>query len=272
VTVASNDAAVIAERFLSARRAAAGLADYPGEMPSSLEEAYAIQDAAIAAWDRPIIGWKVGRVPAALISRFRAERLAGPIFSSRTHDASHGDVEMPVFEHGFAAGEAEFLLRIGCSPSPAQEQFTLEEAAELIDAVHVGIEIASSPLRPINALGPAAVISDFGNNNGLVIGAAIADWRNSGFEEWSVTTLIDGTAAGSGRATAFSNGAIGSAKFLFELMAQRGIRLKPGQWISSGAVTGVHNARPGQLIEARFDTSLNVRCRLSAAIPQRVSA
>src|SRR5438270_10035356 len=111
VTVARNVAAVIAERFLAARRAAAGLADYPGEMPSSLDGAYAIQDAAIAAWDRPIIGWKVGRVPAALISRFRAERLAGPIFSSQTHEASQGEIDLPVFEHGYAEGEAALLMR-----------------------------------------------------------------------------------------------------------------------------------------------------------------
>jgi 2-keto-4-pentenoate hydratase len=268
VTLANNDAAVIAERFLSARRAAAGLADFPGKMPASLDEAYAIQDAAIAAWHRPIIGWKVGRVPAALVSRFRAERLAGPIFSSQTHDASQGELEMPVFEHGFAAAEAEFLLRIGRSPRPEQEQFTLEEAADLIDAVHVGIEIASSPLRPINALGPVAIISDFGNNNGLVVGPRIPDWRSSGFEGWEVTTRIDGAEVGRGEASAFPSGAIGSARFLFELLARRGIAINPGEWISSGAVTGVHQLTPGQVAEVRFDRWYEVRCKAIAAVPR----
>jgi 2-keto-4-pentenoate hydratase len=272
VTAGSNDAATIAERFLSARRSATGLAAYPGDMPTSLSEAYAIQDAAIAKWKRPVIGWKVGRVPPALISRFDTDRLTGPIFSSQLHGAGEGELEMPIFEHGFAAGEAEFLLRIGRSPDPDKVRFTLEEAADLIDAVHVGIEVASSPLRPINALGPVAVISDFGNNNGLVIGADIPDWRNSGFEEWPVRTLIDGTEVGTGRASGFPDGAIGSARFLLELMARRGIRLQPGQWISSGAVTGVHDARPNQLVEAHFNDQLSVRCKLTAAMPQHASA
>ena len=48
VNLLKNEAAEIAGRFLSARRAAAGLADYPGDFPATLEEAYAIQDAAIA--------------------------------------------------------------------------------------------------------------------------------------------------------------------------------------------------------------------------------
>jgi 2-keto-4-pentenoate hydratase len=268
VSVLSEDAAVIADRFLSARRAAGGLAEYPGAMPATLDEAYRVQDAAIAAWARPVVGWKVGRVPPALVAHFGAERLAGPIFRSRAAAADGGD--MAVFEQGFAAAEAEFLLRIGKSPEPGQTQFTLAETTELIDAVHVGIEIASSPLGTINELGPVAIVSDFGNNNGLVVGSPVESWTTSGFEEWQVTTVIDGTEVGTGRASAFPDGAIGSARFLFELMGRRGIRLQQGQWISTGAVTGVHAARPGQLVEARFAPGLTVRTRLVAEQPEEV--
>ena len=259
--------ALIAERFLSARRAAAGLPDYPGRLPDSLDGAYAVQDAAIAAWKRPIIGWKVGRVPEPFADQFGTDRLAGPIFLGRTA-GNPEDVEMAVFERGFAAGEAEFLLRIGIPPELGKRRFSLDEAAHLIDAVHVGIEIASSPLGAINDIGPAAVVSDFGNNHGIVIGPAIPDWRKSGFEQWTVKTLIDGVQVGLGRASAFPKGAIGAARFLFELMGDRGIRLEQGQWISSGAVTGVHDAAPGQVVEARFDDQLSVRCRLIAAQPE----
>jgi 2-keto-4-pentenoate hydratase len=224
----SDEAAVIAGHFLDARRLAAGLPDYPGALPETLEEAYAIQDQAIRGLGKTIIGWKIGRILPPLSDRFGVDRLAGPIFASQVALGGHTP-EMPVFAAGFAAGEAEYLLRIGQAPPPGQTQFTLDEVAELIDAVHVGIEVASSPLGAINQIGPVAVISDFGNNNGLVIGPA---------------------------------------RFLFELAARSGIALRPGQWISSGAVTGVHDARPGQLVEARFAPDLVVRCRLSQARPQ----
>jgi 2-keto-4-pentenoate hydratase len=175
---------------------------------------------------------------------------------------------MPVFAHGFAAGEAEFLLRIGTAPPAGKTDFSLDEAADLIDVVHIGIEVASSPLGSINEIGPIAVISDFGNNNGMVIGAEVTDWRGSGFEQWQVETAIDGAVVGTGKAEAFPDGAIGAARFLFELMARRGIALEPGQWISSGAVTGVHAARPGQRVEARFRDGLSVNCALVAARPE----
>ncbi|HET9640051.1 MAG TPA: 2-keto-4-pentenoate hydratase [Allosphingosinicella sp.] len=264
----STDPAVIADRFLAARRTAGGLAGYPGDFPETLEEAYAVQDQAIAAWRRPVIGWKVGRINPPLSGRYGADRLTGPIFAAQTVAEAGSVPECPVFAEGFAAGEAEFLLRIARTPPAGKGSFTLEEAADLIDAVHVGIEIASSPLGAINRLGPVAVISDFGNNNGLVVGAAISDWRSSGFERWEVTTLLDGALAGTGRATAFPDGAIGAARFLFELMARRKIALRPGQWISSGAVTGVHDARPGQRVEARFGEGYRVECILRAARPE----
>lgn len=261
-----KDRSGIAERFLDARRTAAGLDSYPGPFPATLDDAYAIQDEAIARWGRPIIGWKVGRVHPPLSGRFGTDRLAGPIFA-QAPDAD-GSVGMPVFARGFVAGEAEFLLRIGQAPQQGQVGFTLDEAANLIDAVHVGIEIASSPLGSINELGPIAVVSDFGNNNGLVVGPEIPDWRSSGFEAWQVSTFLDGRPAGTGRAAAFPDGAIGAARFLFELLARRGLAVAPGQWISSGAVTGVHPARPGQRIEARFREGLAVACKLVAAMPE----
>lgn len=262
VDLMTDGAAEIAARFLAARRAGDGLSEYPGELPETLDAAYAIQDRAIAAWGKPVIGWKVGRINPPLSGRFGADRLAGPIFASETPAEGGRAPEMPVFAKGFAAGEAEFLLRIARTPDAGKTRFTLQEAAELIDAVHVGIEVASSPLEPINRIGPVAVISDFGNNNGLVIGRAVPDWRASGFESWEVETLIDGVSVGTGRASGFPDGAIGSARFLFEVMAHRGIALQPGQWISSGAVTGVHDAQAGQRVEARFAPGFTVACQL----------
>lgn len=262
-----DEVANIAGRFLSARRAAGGFAEYPGAFPDSLDDAYRIQDEAIAGWGRSVVGWKVGRVMPPHSDRFGTDRLAGPIFS--IIEAWPGDTPvLPVFANGFAAGEAEYLLRIGSTPPVGKLSFSLDEAAELIDAVHVGIEIASSPLRTINELGPVAVVSDFGNNNGLLVGPAVPDWKTSNFEDWPVTTLIDGVEAGRGNASAFPDGAIGSARFLFEHMARRGIALEAGQWISSGAVTGVHDARPGQAVEARFGDRYRLSCILSEARPE----
>lgn len=251
-----------AAAFVSARRAAASLSNYPGEIPGTIDDAYLIQDAAIALAALPIGGWKVGRIFPPHTQFFGSDRLTGPIFETSMIYANQA--VMPVFAQGFAAAEAEYLLRVGTATDPGKSSYTLDEAEALIDAVHVGIEIASSPLASINDLGPAVTISDFGNNHGLVIGAAIPDWRNSDFAFWPVSVSIDGAKAGEGIANAMPDGPLGAARFLFEHMAARGIALSPGQWISSGAITGVHRVTPGARVEARFNDGERVSCTITA--------
>lgn len=264
-SVQVDEAQRIAEAFVAARREARALPEYPGRIPATLDDAYRVQDRALALEGDAVAGWKVGRIFPPLSERVGSDRLAGPIFSGTVFRADGKPVSMRVFSSGFAAAEAEFLLRVGSAPPRGKTEFSLHEAAGLIDAVHMGIEIASSPFPAINELGPAVTISDFGNNNGLVIGDSIPDWRSLAFAEWPVRLLIDGVEAGAGRAATMPDGPIGAARFLFGLLARRGIAIEPGQWISSGAVTGVHPVSVGALVEALFDDKHKVSCTIEAA-------
>jgi 2-keto-4-pentenoate hydratase len=252
----------IARAFVEARHAGAALPDYPGRPPQTLDEAYRIQERAIDLHGSTIAGWKVGRIADPLVSALGSNRLAGPIFANMVVEAGGTPPVMPVFGDGFAAAEAEFLLRIGSLPEPGQPVSTNAEAAGLIDAVRIGIEIASSPFPGINDLGPAVTVSDFGNNNGLVLGEPIP--LDAPLLHWPVSLLIDGVEAGSGTAADMLDGPFGAARFLFGLAAERPLPLAVGQWISSGAITGVHQVRPGAAIEARFGDAYSVRCAIGA--------
>jgi 2-keto-4-pentenoate hydratase len=251
----------IARSFVTARKTPAVLAEYPGDIPESFADAYSVQDLAISLFDEAIAGWKVGKIAPA---QDGVDRLAGPIFVSQIIYETTG-LPMKIFGGGFAAAEAEFLLRVGPSFDPGKSSYTIEEAMAALDAVHVGIEIASSPFPGINECGPMATISDFGNNNGLVIGAAIEDWRSAGIVGWPVELSINGEQIGAATAATMLDGPFGAARFLFELSFQRGRPLKPGDWISSGAVTGVHEVRDGDEIEARFGARFVTRCTVKNA-------
>lgn len=257
----------IAQAFVTARRTATGLPDYPGTPPASLDDAYAIQDRARALTGGEVAGWKVGRINPPLDGQLGTNRLAGPIFADSVRNGAGESPVMPVFAEGFAAGEAEFLLRVARAPDPAKTSYTMEEAADLIDAVHVGIEVASSPFPGINAHGPLVTISDFGNNYGLVVGEAIADWRSLDFIDWPLTLSIDGVEVGAATARTMLDGPVGAARFLFESMAARGVALTAGQWISSGAVTGVHEVSVGATVTATFK-DMRVSCSIEAATPR----
>lgn len=257
------NAAEIARQFVDARRLAAPLPTYPGSVPQTLSEAYAIQDSALSAAAGAIGGWKVGRINPPTSDQYGADRLAGPIFASAITDAQPSSKGY-IFTQGFGAAEAEFLFRIGKTPDPAKTSYTLEEAAAHTDVVHLGIEIASSPFPGINEHGPAVTVSDFGNNNGLIIGPSVEDWQSGGFEDVEVQVTINGIVVGTGQASAFTNGPTGSVRFLLENLAQRGIALKQGDWISTGAVSGVHQVREGDRVEASFGPLGTITCTIVA--------
>lgn len=255
----------IARRFVAARQAGQALPDYPGTMPRALETAYEIQDLAIREDGDRVVGWKVGRIGEADAGNFTVNRIAGPIFARHVFVYRGQPIAMPIFAGGFGAAEGEFLLRIDGAVSPDKSRYSIDEAAALVGAVHVGIEIASSPFPGINGNGPAVTVSDFGNNNGLIVGPEIPDWRNSGFARWPVAVEIDGKEIGRATTETMLDGAVGAVRFLLELLAERGIAVPPGTWVSTGAVTGVHEVHSGQNVVARFGDDLAVTCTIEAA-------
>ncbi|MFM5908768.1 MAG: 2-keto-4-pentenoate hydratase [Novosphingobium sp.] len=255
----------IASAFVEARRTASGLPGYPGERPADLATAYQIQDTAIAIDGRAILGWKVGRINAPLDSQLGSNRLAGPIFVEAVVDIAGGDVAcMPVFADGFAAAEAELLLHIAPGNAHARPQNDAETRA-IIDEVRIGIEIASSPYPGINADGPTVTTSDYGNNHGLVMGAALEGWQDIDLCAIPVCTTIDGRIIGEATAATMLDGPYGAVRFLLGNLAERGIDISGGAWVSSGAITGVHAVTPGQAVEARFGTHGSVRCTIGVA-------
>ena len=255
----------ISDAFVSARLAASGLPEYPGELPASLAEGYQVQDYSIARWPDRIAGWKIGLVPPSFRDAVGAERLVGPIFSSLVHAHTGGQVhDMPVFADGFAAVEAEFIYELAMDV-PDDVQVDAALARQVAGRLHIGVEIASSPFPGINVLGPICVVTDFGNNYGLIVGPEITGWADRKWEDLPARVEIDGVEVGATTAAALPGGPIGALEFILRLMRQRGIALKAGTLISTGAVTGVHDAAVGARSTVSFGEFGAIDLVLSAA-------
>jgi len=234
----------ISGRLVAARVNAEALPDFPGRLPDTLEEAYAIQTASIARWPDEVAGWKVGLVPAAYRERLAAERLVGPIFKDAIFriDAD-STTTMPIYYGGFAAVEAEFLLALASRVAPSSRDYSDGELVELVSALHVGVEIASSPMAAVNKLGPCCVVSDFGNNAGLLVGPSVPNWSSLPLESLTAKVSVDNEVVGAASANAIEGGPLQAMRFLLQLCAKRGIELPKGTLISTGAATGIHDVR-----------------------------
>ena len=238
----SRELDAISGRLVAARMAAEALPGFPGALPDSLDEAYAIQTASIARWGDTVAGWKIGMIPADHRLRVGDERLAGPIFKSSIVRIESGATRtMPIYEGGFAAVEAEFVLELGCAIHPSGTEYSDADLIDLVSSLYVGVEIASSPMAAINQLGPTCVVSDFGNNAGLLLGPAVADWKSRDFDSMTAKVMIDGTVVGNATANAIPGGPLAALRFLVGFAAARSIDLPEGTFISTGAATGIHD-------------------------------
>jgi 2-keto-4-pentenoate hydratase len=268
IAIGAGEAQDIARAFVRARRENRVLMRYPnGRMPASLDEAYGIQEAAIALDGRPLIGWKVGRIADPQTASFGSNRLVGPIFSliDRSHaDAAVQPPVMPVLA-GFAAAEGEVLARIAPDAADAAAR---GDGRAMIDALHLGIEIASSPFPEINGHGPAVTISDFGNNHGAVLGPSLLGPSLLGQPLDAVfaaqmTLLVDGVVLGQGRPIDVLDGPLGAVHFVISHMRRRQLGDPTGLWVSCGAVTGVHQVEVGSAVEVQL-MGASVRCATTA--------
>lgn len=260
--------ASVAQRFVRARRAASALPEFPGPLPTDLATGYLVQDAALDLWPDHVVGWKVGRVPPEHEPRLKANRIFGPVFSKTLWHVKSGEVTpFPVFEGGFAAVEAEYVLHLAHDAPDDKLIWTPEEAAELIGAMHIGMEPAGSPLASINILGPTAVVSDFGNNAGLMVGEAIANWRTIPLEKLRCETVIAGEVVGQGGAFVLPGGPVQSLRLLAQNVAARGRPLRKGMYICTGAAAGIHDIVAGQAGAVRFAGFGEIACRAYRAAP-----
>ena len=256
-------ASEIAAVFVRAREVGRSLAEFPGQLPEDFEAAYRIQDAGIGLVPQRVVGWKVGYVAPERRDASGDERIVGPVFAHRLWPASL-DNPFPVFVGGFAAVEAEYVARLGRDAPDEKLDWTPDEAAELVAALHIGIETAGSPLATINVLGPLAVISDFGNNAGLILGPEIASWRTRDIATMACTCAIDGTVVGEGGAMTLSRGPMGALAFALARNARRGRPLRAGDLVTTGAATGIHDIVAGQSAWVDFGVDGRLHCHAVA--------
>jgi 2-keto-4-pentenoate hydratase len=225
-----------ADCLIAARRSGQLLDELPASCkPQSLEDAFAIQDATVAALGETVAGWK-----AAIVDG-RAVR--GAIMASRVV-ASPARIQaatMPLL-----GIEAEIAFRFA-RDLPAGK-YSYQQVADAVTAF-AAIEIVDSRFRTYPDLPLMDRHADCVSNGGFVRGPAADDWRKLDLQNIAVTLTIGGTElvrrtgghpAGDPLlpAVALVNDLPGGAK--------------AGQIVTTGTYTGIAFAKPGQTVVASF--------------------
>jgi 2-keto-4-pentenoate hydratase len=253
---------LVAAELVAARREGRSLTRFPGVVPASMAEAYQIQELAMAQWQDSLVGWKIGYISADRRTAGDPDRLVGPIWRQQFHlgEEHVSAVEVGIFASGFAAVEAELVIRLDQDlPVHDGGGWTAQEAADLEQHLLVGVEVASSPIPEINSLGPTVIAADFGNNNGLVLGSVVADWP--GGAPVQLACYIDGQLIAEGSAENLPGGLHHGLATALNILASRGQPVRAGMVFATGAITGIHPIGLGQhcRVEVRGGPSVELR-------------
>jgi len=261
----SPAADVVAAELVAARSEGRSLTRFPGADPASMTEAYQIQELAMSRWQDSLAGWKIGYIPADRRTAGEPDRLVGPIWRQQCHDSQDqpAPVEVGIFAAGFAAVEAELVVRLEQDLPVHDTGWTAHDAADLKQQLLVGIEVASSPIPNINALGPTVIAADFGNNNGLVLGSILVD--PPGGAPVQLACYIDGLLMGEGSAESLPGGIHHALATALNILASRGQPVRAGMVFATGAITGIHQIGPGQRCRVDDQNGRSVELRTAHA-------
>jgi 2-keto-4-pentenoate hydratase len=223
--------------FVAARRTGTHIDALPAAcQPQTLDDAFAIQDAVIAALGEAIAGWKVALVDGRVVR--------GPIFASRVFDsgAKIEAAKMPLLG---IEGEIAFMFN---RDMPAGKH-SYEDVAAAVTAF-AAIEVVDSRFATYPDAPPQARNADFVSNGGFVRGPSAANWRALDLKTIAVRLAIGGQ-----EVLSRNGGHIAGDPLIpaVALVNDLPTGVKAGQFITTGTYTGIAFAKPGQTAAVTFE-------------------
>jgi len=241
----------LAERLWQSRRDGGNVAVAADETPETLEEALAVQRAAIACSGMTSIGFKVGSTSAEAQKVLgTTEPGASPVLSGFFH-ASPATIRIDP-AHGPAV-EGEFALRLGEDIPPRDNAYSFQEVFQAVDGVGAAIEVVGSRLAGgLAGKGRLLTTMDFGANIALAVGDMVADWKGFDLAAHEVKLSLNGDLREEGIGARALGHPINVLQWLANKQSQTGRGLLKGEIISTGTCTGVLAVAPGDHVIADF--------------------
>jgi 2-keto-4-pentenoate hydratase len=226
------------------------LAALPGGVPVDDAAAYAIQAAAIDAFDQPRSGYKIGATSPQAQALLQTDHpFAAPLFTPFCHE-NGAAISEPGY--GLLGLEPEFALRLGADLPARDRTYATEEVGDAVSAVHPAFEIIGIRLPNEMFKNALVVTADFGANVGFVAGAGVSDWQGHDLAAIPVAVKVDGASVASGSGASVMGHPLNALAWLANHLSAQGKGLAAGDWISTGTCAGVVPITRGQAAFADF--------------------
>ncbi len=233
------------------------------DRPASRTEAYAVQDAMAEALGEPITGWKVG----ATSSKMREldghdDVIPGRMFASTT--TLGNDVELRAKRYPHSRVETEFAFRLTDDIPLRDTPWTIDELKDKV-TFHPALEIIGNRYPKGDGaphVGTLETIADNGGGIGFVFGDEVADWQALDYRDHRIALTVDDGEPAENFLGEYRCVPIEAVADLVNHLRSRGIGMKAGEFISTGAATVPQHVSRGSVVSADFGSLGHIRLRL----------
>ena len=251
-----NRLAQAAQLLLAVRRGAPRLAALPAQLtPTSLPEAYAIQQLVLQGLGANVGAWKVTLFDAR--DGICAPIAANSLLASPARLSSLGAPTHNTSQFGI---EPEIAFRMGADlpPRAVRESgvtATAYSAAEVYAAVastHAVIEIVVTRFVDADAVSQLERVADSFMNEALIIGPPCKDWQRLTLHDLPLQVQVDGRSVHSGRGGHPLGNPLLPLVWIANHLAALGVDLRRGEYVTTGSCNGIRYATAGQQVRVAF--------------------
>lgn len=218
--------------------------------PVSAADAVAIQDGVNARLGHAAAGYKVGFTsPPALEKAGDLGPMPGLMYEHLTV-VSPGTLPRDALK--LVIIEAEVAYRMGRDLPPRDTDYSEAEVLDAVGSAIAGIEVADTCLVNPFEQPMACLVADNGAAAGFVAGPDIPDWRNRDLKALAVDLLFDGEKVGEGLPENLRCDETWALVWTVNHLSKRGITVKAGDYITTGAAATPKPLGDAREVIARF--------------------
>ncbi len=242
------------------------LASLPEPMrPTSRVEGYDIQSGYEAKAAGPIAGWKIAATSKVGQAHIGVD---GPLIGRLLSERVHQDGAVVAFgANRMAVAELEFCFRMGSTLLPREQQYSVDEVLDAVEALHLAVELPDSRFSDFRIVGEAQLLADNACAHEFVLGpSTTADWRSLDLVSHGVVGIVTSQSGERTRAEGKGENVLGDPRLAVAWAANElsalSIPLTAGQIVTTGTCVTPMAIAPFDLVEADFGVLGTMSVRL----------
>ena len=241
----------IIKALRAARLSGEKLASYPGPVPASMADAFAIQSAVRTTIGWNHAGWKIGCTSERAQKALRTDGpFPGPIYRERLFPSG---THVETLASNSRTTEPEIAFTLARDLPARDKDWSVDEVLEAVATVHPSIEIVNPRLpKGFNDV-VEWYVADGGLSHALGLGQGVTPLRRADYAKITNRVSLNGVNRYSGVASNALGGPELALTWLANNLISKGLFLRAGDVVTTGVITEVFDTSIGDHVEATYD-------------------